>query len=535
MTTDTADTAVDWPPGTVRLEDMRPQADGQVLLQPRPTEDPNDPLNWSGGRKYLNFGLVCLYVVMVNEFINASTPTWGPMQTQLGYSNEQLNDSYAIGCAALATGSIILIPFALKFGRRPIVLVSTVAQFALSIWSAKMQTVADLLLINFLQCFLGSLTEVLVQMTVADLFFVHQRGRLNGLYIWVWWVAGALGPLIAGYITLGQGWRWVWWWNAIFFGACVVIIGFAYEESKFDASVITALPEPETIVEAGKSDKAKADCIREPQAGGPPDPCGSIPIKTYWQRMALTTSSPALDTKTFLRHMYQPFILLATIPGIAWVALVYGILVALGDVMSTTLSTFMKQPPYNFDSHQIGLMSLPQIIGITLGSLIGGPLSDWVVLFISRRNKGIYEPEARLWCMLPFLVFIPLGALLFGLGLNNGLSWPVIAVGFALYNIGVAPINAITITYLTDSYKDVIGDALVGVTVIRNSFSTAFIFALTPWISAIGIKYVFVTILLIACAILAFSAVFIKWGKQFRSMSADRYRRYALWQYQGRM
>lgn len=99
-------------------------------------------------------------------------------------------------------------------------------------------------------------------------------------------------------------------------------------------------------------------------------------------------------------------------------------------------------------------MALPRMIGVTIGAVIVGPLSDWWIVYLSRRRSGIYEPEMRLWCILPFLLFVPAGALLFGIGLNNHLPWLVIAVGLAIYNIGVAPINSLVITYLTDSYRE---------------------------------------------------------------------------------
>ncbi|KAH8680394.1 serine/threonine kinase 16 [Ilyonectria robusta] len=529
-----------WPPGTVRLENTSAPAGQDLILQPRPSEDPNDPLNWPQWRKFLNIGLVCFYVAMVAEFINAATPTWGPMNQQLGFSYEVLNDSYAAGCASLAIGSLLLIPFALKFGRRPLYLFSTMLQFALSIWSAKMQTIADLILINILQCFFGSLAEVIVQMTIADVFFVHERGRMNALYVWVWLLSSYLGSLIAGFVAKGQGWRWVWWWNAIFFGVSIFIVGFGYEETKFCPSSPSDFEKKSTDMKKTWSSQGVADlasipaneeamaCNITPVAINP-----DIPRKTYWERLAITTTTSSSSQKndSFLRHMYQPLILLTTIPAIAYAALVYGILVGLGDVMSTTLSTYLTQPPYNFTSDQIGLMSLPRMIGVTIGALIIGPMSDWWIIYLSRRRNGIYDPEMRLWCIIPFLLFVPTGALLFGIGLNNHLPWPIIAVGLALYNIGVTPINSLVITYLTDSYKEIIGDALVGVTVVRNTFSTAFIFALSPWVAAVGIKYVLVTILLIACGILMLFGVFIRYGKTFRERSASRYQYYALRQY----
>lgn len=474
-----------WPPGTLHLADIAASGSGEsLILQPRPSDDPNDPLNWVAWRKLLNMGLACFYVAMVAEFVNANSPTWGPMETELGYTSEILNDSYAAGCAALAVGSLILIPFALKFGRRPLYLFSTVVQFAVSIWSAKMQTVGDLMAINVIQCFFGSLAEVIVQMTIADLFFVHQRGRMNALYVWTWLLSSYMGILIAGYVASGLGWRWIWWLNAIIFGVAIFVVGFAYEETKFCPpvpatntdnalqlkSVISNNQDQKLDTKRDKAEEldtkktsantgfTSVDMADETIVTAAPITINpNIPMKTYWQRIALTntTTSSGSASHSFLQHVYQPLVILTTIPAITWTALVYGILVALGDVMSTTMSSYLPAPPYNFSPYQVGLMSIPRMIGVTIGALIVGPLSDWWVVFLSRRRNGIFEPEMRLWCMIPFLPFVVAGALLFAIGLSDHQSWPVIAIGLALYNIGVTPIDAVTITYLTDSYKEV--------------------------------------------------------------------------------
>lgn len=469
-----------WPPGTVLLEDFSSSSlSKEIILQPRPSEDPNDPLNWTKWRKYLNFAIVCIYSAMVSEFTSSATPTWGPMQRELGFTDAQLNNSYAIGCAFLGIGAVLLIPFALKFGRRPLYLSSTVVQFLVAIWSAKQTTYADLMLINVFQCAFGALAEVMVQMTVTDVFFVHQRGRLNSIYIWIWSIAAPLGSILAGRIALSSGWRWVWWGNVIFIGAFILIVAFLYEETKFCPTSTTtgaeATPTQEPHPTAAALDKKTSDEVKkdglsrvDTKASGAASERGQpthlytvkinpdISKKTYWQKLSLVSrASSDQDLASFLRHMYQPFILLATIPAVAYTALVYGILVALNDVMSTTTATYMKEPPYNFNSAQIGLMSLPRIIGVTIGCVIGGPLSDWLVIFLSRRNKGVYEPEVRLWCFCLFVPLVPAGTILAGFGLNDGLAWPLVALGIVLYNVGVAPINSVALTYLTDSYENV--------------------------------------------------------------------------------
>lgn len=100
-------------------------------------------------------------------------------------------------------------------------------------------------------------------------------------------------------------------------------------------------------------------------------------------------------------------------------------------------------------------MSLPAFIGLTLGTIVAGPLSDWWILFCARRNNGIYEPEMRLWVMVPFIPFVPAGAFMFGFGLADGAAWPLIAMGNAICNFGTAPNSSIALAYITDSFTEV--------------------------------------------------------------------------------
>ena len=397
------------------------------------------------------------------------------MNEQLGFSYAILNDSYAVGNGTLSIGAFILIPFALKYGRRPVYIISTAAQLAISIWSAKLETVADIMLINAFSCFVGALAEVIVQMTVADVFFVHERGRMNSFYVWAQNIGGSLAPVAAGYITVSQGWRWVWWWCAIFFAVALLAYTFLYEETKYSHSGIEGVDvhasqdpgsefmqtssDEETKISDSKltltasKEGASTEVDRQHRLSVI-DVDTSIPRKPYVQRLALWSSSPG-PLRHFLRHSYQPFIILFTIPGVFFVSLLYGALIAMSTVQITTLSSWMAGPPYNFDAAQIGLMSLPAWIGSTIGALICGPLSDWLIIHLARKNRGIYEPEMRLWVIVAFIPFVPAGLFMFGLGLNNGSSWAVVAVGYALTTFGTLPASSLSLTYLTDAYTEV--------------------------------------------------------------------------------
>ena len=387
------------------------------------------------------------------------------MNIQLGFSYALLNDSYAAGCAALAIGGPLLIPFALKYGRRPVYVISTVAQFAIAIWSAKLQTVGDLMGVNTLNCLFGALAEIIVQMTVADVFFVHQRGRMNSYFYWFFNIGGSVAPIAAGYITVNQGWRWVWWWMTIFFGLSFIIYVLMFEETKY--AVIDGInphrmqdtpsdnneePKEKEMAIDSKSAEAGDAPVSEDTAAVVVD--HTIPMRTYRQRLALWSRSPGSFGKLFF-HTYQPLVLFATIPAVFYISLVYSIVNASITVIITVLSQYLYYPPYNFNSAQVGLMSLPPFVGTTLSLILCGPISDWSILFLAKRNKGIYEPEMRLWVIVAFLPFAPAGVFMFGFGLANGAGWPVLAVGYGMMCFGCGPISAIALTYLTDAYTDV--------------------------------------------------------------------------------
>ena len=416
MSTDENDPA--WPPGTVRIELLKEGDEADIILQPRPTTSTNDPLNWPRWRKHVNFGLANFYAVMVFVNFNATTPTWGPMGTELNFSDATLNNTYAIGCATLAVGAPMLIPFALKYGLRPVYVISSVGQFCVMIWAAKTQTAGDWWGVNALQCWLGALAEVLVQMTVADIYFVHQRGRANSIYVWLANVGSTLGPVIAGFITDDLGWRWVWWLLVLFFGAQFLLMFFGFEESKYNSeqiiegrrvSVVEEKGEPVIVADNKKrhsvsgENKASAQSPLDAESGANSDELRShaqlsvaqidhsIPRKTYLQRLKVFSPSPG-SPSDFLRHSWQPFVMLVTIPGVAYCSLVYAVLLGWNTTQSAALSTYMIQPPYNFSATQIGLMNVAPFIGNSLGCLIAGPVSDWIALKLAKRNHGIYEP-----------------------------------------------------------------------------------------------------------------------------------------------
>jgi EmrB/QacA subfamily drug resistance transporter len=65
---------------------------------------------------------------------------------------------------------------------------------------------------------------------VGDLFDVHERGKMQGLFGAVWGLAGLAGPLVGGAIVHSVGWRWVFWVNLPFGLASAAVLAVAYHE-----------------------------------------------------------------------------------------------------------------------------------------------------------------------------------------------------------------------------------------------------------------------------------------------------------------
>ena len=106
------------------------------------------------------------------------------------------------------------------------------------------------------------------------------------------------------------------------------------------------------------------------------------PPKSYLERLAPYTIASGSFINT-LRHVYQPFIILVSFPGVTYVALVYGSLLAWLAIALNVLAADFTLPPYNFSASSIGLFNLAPFVGSLIGGLYGGPLSDWLILWLT--------------------------------------------------------------------------------------------------------------------------------------------------------
>jgi MFS family permease len=88
------------------------------------------------------------------------------MTDDMGVTYTQLNNATSDNYVGLAMGCVLFIPFANKYGRRPVYLASTAVMMATSFWSGEMTSLAELYITNLLQGLAGATNEAIVQITV---------------------------------------------------------------------------------------------------------------------------------------------------------------------------------------------------------------------------------------------------------------------------------------------------------------------------------------------------------------------------------
>lgn len=171
----------------------------------------------------------------------------------------------------------------------------------------------------------------------------------------------------------------------------------------------------------------------------------------------------------------------------------------------------------------VGLSYVSTCIGVIFGSYVTGRLSDWLTLRLARRNKGIMEPEQRLWPFALCIVLVPATLILWGVGAAHHVHWSglVIAMG-ALAACNVFGIT-LSVNYLIDTYHEISGDAMTTVIIVRNTMSFAIGYGITPWVEHLGLQNCFISAAFVGMAASSVFLVMIVWGKRFREKSRVEY------------
>lgn len=194
------------------------------------------------------------------------------------------------------------------------------------------------------------------------------------------------------------GWKWTFGICAILFGVFVFLVVFFVPETAYNR---VPIEERFRGIALNNSDSEKPAADLEQQEVTPAEKTpaqieASEKKEPYWRTLRLYTGTYC-DTPLW-KIMCRPFIVFFY-PAVLWGFLVYGTTLTWIVVFSVVNASIFTLPPYNFSVSETGLISLSPFILTIIGEVIAGPLNDYLCLYLTKKNHGIYEPEFRLVLM----------------------------------------------------------------------------------------------------------------------------------------
>ncbi|KAJ9633870.1 hypothetical protein H2204_006656 [Knufia peltigerae] len=481
------DTKLPHVPGTVILDDgvlpdsfevtgalkhAKGKNGGHIVLNPQPSDDPNDPLNWPLWKRD------CLFLIHAFGFVcTAAVPS-----SLLAAATEVLADTFDVsitkitqltGFMLLAVGSsgLFVSVLARLFGKRPQFVFASFMCLIGTVIGASAENYNTLLAGRMIQGLGACAYESMLVAIVGDLYFVHERGLRVAFFNFCFASLNAIGSLIAGPITTKYGWRYMFYIYIPFIGLQVLLVVFGATETSFQRNHlfetdIAADVDYDDLArkEAGEtkvvaSDDQVENCNNTATSAVPPK-------KTYWQYIAFYHGRQSHDNpiKLFLR----PFAICLN-PAIIWINLIGSLPIASVALSNFTTAQMYGPPPYNLNPTQLGYMFVGPLVGPLLVTALFLVASDPLALWMARRNNGVFEPEFR----LPMALIVG-GSLMaigiFGWGnLYEAGDTPVVgSVILAFYTGGMSALNIASGAYTVDAYREVSVELVIIVMVVKN-------------------------------------------------------------------
>ncbi|KAG9698554.1 WD40 repeat-like protein, partial [Aureobasidium melanogenum] len=453
-------------PGTVNLQALEGDdtAYGQALY-PVPSEDPNDPLQWSKSKKTMILIIVSLYSFLGNSALVGPSVYLEIYSKEFGISVTEASGLVSYPNLVFGFGSLLLVPAYLKFGRRPILLLSLL-MFVFGLLGASQATsYGGLMAARIIHALGSGVCEALPVQLVNDIFFLHERGKRLGYYtVCLCW--GSTGPLYAGYmLAAGYSWR-LYFYVEFAFACALLILAFVFVEESSYKRVVATTPTPDSDKEKGHVEHVEVVAVAPPR------------------RSWLQTLKPwsGIDHEAeFFMTMLRSFSYFL-VPSVLWVVTSFGIYIGLGALtFNYTFPIKIVAPPYNWNPKNSGLIALGNIIGYALAVPFASS-SDRIAAWLTKRNNSIREAEMRLWVLLPVCLIAPAGLILYGFTAQNNLHWIGYFAGVAMTDFVSYFYFSFVLAYAVDSMTANTAEMLIAMNLGKQAISFGMGIYLLEWI-----------------------------------------------------
>lgn len=400
-------------PGTVNLAEKDQEEtqqshlkrEGNIILAPQPSEDPNDPLNWPYLKKVyvvaiLAFG-ACLCASTFGPLLSAGTAVVAiDLKTSIaGVTKLSGYQLLVAGCS----GPFVL-AFSRKYGKRPVLLFSSTMGLIGTIVGSATNSYNGLLAARVIQGFAIPANESLIFSAVADLFFVHQRGMYTSIMSFTLGAVSNLSSVICGPVTNSLGWHYLFHIMIACLGFQLILLFLFVPETAYERDARYEIDELaddnlQHLAEKEAMDRKKLESLDDSKQAENLEKSTSFkpppPKKTFIQELAVFTGTHS--NENLLQLVIAPILCNVNIAA-CWMVVMTGAISSFYVSQSYVAAQIFAFPPYNLTAAGVGYLFLGPFLGGLIASIVLALISDPLIIWCTKRNGGIYEPEFR---MLP--------------------------------------------------------------------------------------------------------------------------------------
>ncbi|KAJ7592991.1 major facilitator superfamily domain-containing protein [Mycena floridula] len=434
-------------------------ADGKTILWPQPTDDPEDPQNWSDRRK--SFQLFIIIVASIVPDFNSALGIPAIFELAKTYNTttaeiNNLTSNWSI--FLIGWGGLFAVMLMRRYGRLPILFYSQLLALAFLIGATVAPNLKTFAAMRDLTGFFGTVPQVTGLLCVVDMYPFHLQARKLNLWTFGFIVSPFLSPFALGFLCARASWRWTFAVGCFYDFFAVVLIGLFMEETMYDRTVKPVPPRPTSGL------RYRVETL-----------LGLTGLKMAKYRLSW-------------RQAFMSPLNIVWRPHLLGVLVFEAVLFGFGIGLNVCNVVFLGSPPFNWSADAISGAYGTPIVAVIVGELIGRFLNDYIQRVSIRRNNGIFEAQNRLWSCYIGVFINTVGFLVLGAALNFDYHLGVFAViaGWFIAEVGIMISTVSIYAYCNDCFPKHQGEisALLALARILGGFSVAFY--QVPWAAKNG-------------------------------------------------
>ncbi|KIW19124.1 hypothetical protein PV08_03416 [Exophiala spinifera] len=433
-------------------------ADGTVLVDWYTTDDPENPQNWSRGKKRFVLIQICLYSFAMYAGSSIYVVGEAGVMEEFGVSQAAAAMGLAIYVIGYGIGPLLFAPLSEipAIGRNGVYTPTFVLFVILSIPTAVVKNYAGLLVLRFLQGLLSSPSLANGGASVADMYNL----LMLPLYLSAWTAAcfwgPALGPVIAGFAVSAKGWRWSLW-ELVWMSAPILVL------------YLIACPETSSSTILRRRAQRLRKTLRR----------NDLRSQSEIQQANMSVSSIFVDAviKPVEIMIKDPAVLFTNV----YTALTYGIYYSFFEVFPLVYIDI-----YGFNLGELGLTFLTIGIACVIGVSV---FTAYLMLYLvpDIRKRGLRAPEHRLVPALFAVCTLPMGYFMFGWTARASVHWIVSLIGVVILVFSNYIIFQCIFVYLPLSYAQYAASLFAGNDLIRAAFAAGCVIFSRPMFITLGV------------------------------------------------